>query len=104
MKTGRGSPERNNATAKTRKPRRGREGEFSLLFAFPSRSSCLRGRVRLPDGPMGRLLQLHRPVRRVEELFPARVALVGQADVDDRAALGLDRLGNEVHVGLFRGT
>src|SRR5258708_5868653 len=47
------------------------------------------------------LLQLHRPVRRIQELFPARILRIGQADVDDRAALGLDRLGDQVHTGLL---
>src|SRR5690242_10390336 len=50
----------------------------------------------------GGLLQLDRPVGRVEELFPARVALVGEPDIDHRRALRLHRLGNQMHVCLVR--
>ena len=50
-----------------------------------------------------RLLQLDGPVGRVEELFPARVAGVSEADIDHRAALGLDGFGDQVHVGLLGG-
>ena len=50
-----------------------------------------------------KLFQLHRPIRRIQELLPTPIALVGEADVDDRAALGLDRLGDQVHVGLLGG-
>src|SRR5688572_10651310 len=54
-----------------------------------------------PRGSLAGLLQFHRPVRRVQELLPAPVPLVGQADVDHRAALGLVRLAHEVHVRLL---
>src|SRR3982751_572367 len=50
------------------------------------------------------LLQLHSPIRVIQKLLPAPVTLIGQADVDHRTALGLDRLGDQVHVGLLRGS
>src|SRR5207302_5869556 len=53
----------------------------------------------LPTGS----LQLHRPIRVIQELLPALVAFIRQADVDDGRALRLDRLGDQVHVGLVGG-
>src|SRR5215213_5332496 len=76
---------------------------MSSSFTARLRWATLRGaapsHVRRADW----LLQLNRPVRRVQELLPRAVALVGEADVDDGAALGLDRLGDQVQVRLLRG-
>src|SRR5690606_4984088 len=47
--------------------------------------------------------ELDRPVGVVEELLPAGVALVGQADVDDRAAARAVGFGDQVHAGLIGG-
>src|SRR5262245_41836933 len=46
-------------------------------------------------------LQLDRPVRLVEELLPRRIPLVGQPNIDHRAALRLHRLAEQLHVRLF---
>ena len=39
----------------------------------------------------------------VEELFPASVAFVGQVDMDNRVAAGLDGFSNQHHAGLCGG-
>src|SRR4029079_2573024 len=49
------------------------------------------------------LLQLHRPIRRIQELLPAPVALLVQPHVDYGASLGLDGLGDQMHARLFGG-
>ena len=38
----------------------------------------------------------------VEELFPAFIPVMAQMNMQDRIAFGLDRLLNELHVGLLR--
>src|SRR5258706_1260486 len=48
------------------------------------------------------LLQLNRPVSIIQELLPGRIPLVRQPDINHRRALGLDRLGDQVHVRLIR--
>src|SRR4051812_14507742 len=73
------------------------------LTSQSGEAGAARGRASR-KGPSGNnLLQLHRPIRRIQELLPALVTFVGEADVDDGAALGLDRLGDQVHVGLLGG-
>ena len=60
------------------------------------------GQICLSDGQYNEdslLLQLHGPVRMVEELPPGTVPLVAQVNVKQRAVPGLDRLVND---GLLR--
>src|SRR5438132_5301504 len=48
------------------------------------------------------LLQLHRPVRVVEERLPRLVLPVRELEIQERAAAGLFRLADQAHVGLLR--
>src|SRR6516225_7282009 len=50
----------------------------------------------------GRLLQLHRPVRVIEERPPRLVFSVGQLQVQEWTAFRPLRLANQAHVGLLR--
>jgi len=47
------------------------------------------------------LFQFNRPVRVVEELFPAFVSVVAEVDVDEWVVAGLDGLLDERHAGMF---
>src|SRR4051812_7897509 len=62
------------------------------------REEGCRGGSHRPGG----LLQLNRPVGVVQEGPPGLVLAVRHLQVEQRTALGLLRLANEVHVGLLR--
>src|SRR5437867_3942895 len=58
---------------------------------------CRAPAIRAP----GSSLQLHRPVSIIKELLPGAVALIGQPDIDNRRALRLVRLGDEMEMCLL---
>src|SRR5262249_17942201 len=65
---------------------------ITVLSAFigPSTRACIVG-----------LLQLHRPVRVVEERLPRLVLAVGELEIQKRAALRLLGLANQAQMGLL---
>src|SRR6266498_997816 len=92
-----------------KKQSRSRERNYSRVYDTVGLASVaticvrMRGNAFLKGHYQQRhLLELDCPVRRIQELFPRAVALIGQTDVDHRAALRLDRLGDQMQVRLIR--